>query len=215
MEGQPVRLALRSLSELCRRAERLAFTGDLILREHDGIEHHVVFRSGTVVDVRVRGHFDPILKRLFDEGSLDPRQLVCALEGLGQSRRRAGDLALELGVPRRTIDRALAKQGERRFSTLVEIARARGRDAWLVPRPVRPGEVAFRLMVGRLLRRRTTATTTTAPRSERAPPARDRRRALRRLAFALHPDRHQNLSDAERDRLRRRLAEVTAAYHRL
>jgi curved DNA-binding protein CbpA len=41
------------------------------------------------------------------------------------------------------------------------------------------------------------------------------RRAFRRLAFALHPDRHPHLSDAEKKALARRLAAVTAAFHGL
>ncbi len=204
------------MSELCQRAQRLAFSGDLILREHDGAEHRLVFRNGAVVDVRIRGHFDPILRRLFEEGSLDPEQLVRALEGLGQSRRRAGDLAMELGVPRRTLHRALANQGRRRFASLARIARQKGRDAWLHRREVRHAEVAFRLDVASLLRE---LGPPPAPAMTRAPPnpkrtRKDRRRALRRMAFALHPDRHQDLSERERADLSRRLAQLTARFHR-
>jgi hypothetical protein len=41
------------------------------------------------------------------------------------------------------------------------------------------------------------------------------RRAFRKLAVELHPDRHVRSSAAERDRKARKFAEVSAAYHAL
>jgi len=207
-------LALRSFAELVRRAQVRTFTGDLVVREGDGTEHRVVFRSGVVVDVRIFGRFDPILKRLLDDGALTESLFVATLEGLGRTRRRAGDLALDAGVPRTALQDALRAQGERRLRALSSIVRGRGREAFLSPRPVRASEVAFRLDPTRLVH-----PADGAPPPKRRPVkaptkrgSRDRR-ALRRLAFALHPDRHPHLSDAEREVLARRLASATAEFH--
>ena len=43
----------------------------------------------------------------------------------------------------------------------------------------------------------------------------DVRRAFRRLAIELHPDRHTSAPAEERDRKAARFAEVSAAYHAL
>lgn len=238
MDELPVSLALRSLGELGTRAARAAFTGDLVLREADGTEHRVVMRRGTIVDVCVAGRFDPLLAELHRTGDLNDADYVSVLEALGRSKRRAGDLARDVGASGDAITRALARQGAARMQSLRARARDRGREAFLSPREVTTREVRCRLdALPHLNQPRPPANPAKAANNKAAkastprqaqrrdqpyrpvptaprPPPRDRR-ALRRLAFELHPDRHPHLSDAERATMADQLRRATAAFHRL
>ena len=182
------------------------------MREIDGTEHRVIFRRGTVVDVRVAGLFDPILEALLEEGALSPGTFVTALEGLGRSQRRAGDIAVDAAGRLFVTDYAYDFI-EQTFPQYID---------W------QASDVAFRLEILPLIRRsiRGASDHRRKPRvdapaemarmaRERGSRGRDDRRALRRLAFALHPDRHADLSDAKRERLAIQLAEATAAFHGL
>jgi len=222
MDELPVSLALRSFGELSARAVARSFTGDLVVREADGTEHRVVMRRGTIVDVHVAGRFDPILTELHRAGDLSDTKYVEALEALGRSQRRSGDLAREAGTSANAVTRALARQGAARMKTLRERARDRGREAFLQARDVPSREVRCRLDALPHLRRRPTDTPRPRPSdppyrpavSTKRPMAPDRR-ALRRLAFALHPDRHPHLSERERAAMADELRAATAAFHGL
>lgn len=180
-------------------------------------------RDGRIVSARVAGGFDPILEALRRQGALSEPGWQAAIEALGRSERKAGRLAVEVGGARdRDVREALRRQARRRLSAILERAMTHGRDAWLEPRVVTPSEQATSLPVETLfddpqlwgvgLGRRPARTAELRPHSDPAPGARDRR-ALRRLAFALHPDRHPNLSAEARAALAAELARATAAFH--
>ncbi|MBW2464245.1 MAG: hypothetical protein JRH11_21530 [Deltaproteobacteria bacterium] len=222
MDELPVSLALRSFGELSARAAARSFTGDLVVREADGTEHRVVMRRGMIVDVHVAGLFDPILTELHRVGDLSDTAYVEALEALGRSQRRSGDLARDAGTSADAVTRALARQGAERMKTLRERTRDRGREAFLHAREVPSREVRCRLEALPHLRRRPNDAPSRRPSeaayrpdvSTKRPIAPDRR-ALRRLAFELHPDRHPHLSKRERAAMADELRAATAAFHGL
>jgi hypothetical protein len=245
-----VSLALRSFDALLHRALSEKREGDVVLREQSGATHRVTVRGGYVVRVRVSGRFDPILAELRRAGALSPASYVRALEGLGRTERRAGQLAIDVGLSQETVARALAAQTRRRLGAILAralaaqtrrrlgavLARAleAGRDAWLEARKVRADEVDARIGLGELSKQRPArkpehprggqrrCAARAEPRDAKTPratepharTARDRR-ALRKLAFALHPDRHAHLSKEARAALAEELARATAAFHGL
>lgn len=205
------------------------------MRESHGAIHRATLRGGYVVAVRVADRFDPLLDILRGCGAIDADGWYAAMEALGRSDRRAGDLALDVaGASPMAVHHALRAQARRRLEVMGERARRGGSCVSFRTRRVAAGEIATRLSLGDLPaptpRRRPVSP---APRSarERRPsspgtrvapaPAPTRgdppigRRELRRLAFELHPDRNLHLDAPSRERLARRLAELTAAYHGL
>ena len=215
------------------------------MRERDGTRHVVILRGGRIVAARVAGRFDPLLATLRRDGAVSRAGWQTALEALGRSERRSGQLAIELaGVDARAVRAALEAQLRSRLAVVLERAATHGRDAWLEPRTVPASEQAAVLTIAAALAAphaaaaHHTATYPTAahasasaPRASRGQPprrsatpalpgtasrrgARDRR-ALRRLAYALHPDRNAHLSPEARDALAAELASATAAFHRL
>jgi hypothetical protein len=229
-----VSLALRSFDALLHRALSEKREGDVVLREQSGATHRVTVRGGYVVRVRVSGRFDPILAELRRAGALSPASYVRALEGLGRTERRAGQLAIDVGLSQETVARALAAQTRRRLGAVLARALEAGRDAWLEARKVRADEVDARIGLGELSKQRPArkpehprggqrrCAARAEPRDAKTPratepharTARDRR-ALRKLAFALHPDRHAHLSKEARAALAEELARATAAFHGL
>lgn len=239
---------LASLAAVLRSAAARRVTGDLRVRERDGRVHRIVLRAGAVVAAHAAGRFDPILEALRRDGALTPDDWQAALEALGRSERRAGQLAMELaGVPRDTVRAALAEQTRRAVHFVLERGVRFGVEAWVEQREVGPAEVVTWLEPGALLaagsprpraatgrrvdsprevaadeparrtasRARRAAPGTVAPPAPPAHPSTLDRRALRQLAFALHPDRNAHLPAGAREALAARLAEATAAFHRL
>lgn len=187
-------------------AERVE--GLVVLRECDGTRHGVWVEGSYVVGVHVAGEFDPLLERLRQRGALDAHSHARCVRRLAQLSERAGAVACaHFGVARREVREALGSQLTERFRTLSAIAQSSGYDARFEPRAVPVGELAMRMPLGSLLRR--------SERSTASAHGADARRALRRLAAALHPDRHPELSAEQRARLGRELARATAAYHGL
>lgn len=178
-------------------------------------------RAGAVVAVHVAGRFDPILDELKRHGVLDDAGYHASIEALGRHERRAGDLAQQYGgASRAAVAAVLRSQAKRRLSALearvdettrahFEPGKVPARDATTfldhedipvtaAPRRQRPGRAPYRPGPASTKRKR-------AP----------TRAELRTLAYRLHPDRHHHLPEAERRRMARRLAELTAAYHDL
>lgn len=198
----------RSLSErpfdaLLREAADARADGLVVLRDRAGARHGVWLRAGYVVGVHVAGRFDPLLEILRRRGALDARAQRACVARLGE--RRAGALASALfGVRPAEVRDALRAQLVGRLAALLQIAGSEGYDAALEPGAVPEGEASLCMPLGALMRRVPGA----APRTPE-----DARRELRRLAKALHPDRHGRLDPAVQRALARQLAEATAAYH--
>ena len=219
---RPVALSQRSLRELLLAAARARASGDVVVRERGGTRHRVTLRDGRVVAVRAAGRFDPILELLRRHGALNERAWAQSIEQLARSERRAGRLAIETaGISESALRTALAVQARERLRKILARAETHGLDAWLVPRDVPPSEQAVSLCARDLLGERAEVQASPRPLLEevqanpRPPLASRDKRALRRLALALHPDRNAHLSPEARARLAARLAEATAAYHGL
>ncbi|MET0339828.1 MAG: J domain-containing protein [Polyangiales bacterium] len=208
----PRRLSERSLDALLCDAARARAEGMVVLREHSGIRHGVWMRAGHVVGAHVAGRHDPLLTLLVQRGVLDAAARRRCLEALRHMPLRAGQLATaRFGVPALAVRDTLQRQLVARLEALLQIAASDGYDAALEPGPVPDTEASVCMPLGALLRRMPGA----APaRPASGPVTRDEaRRELRRLAKALHPDRHGDLDPAVQHALARKLAEATAAYH--
>ncbi len=201
--------------------------GDVLVHERDGTTHRLVLRGGHVVSVRIAGRFDPLLETLHRAGLLRGPAFQATLEALARSERRAGALATEVGgVAGNRVRAALRAQTQKRLAALLTIAAERGSRARFVPRPVRPAEVAATVALASAPPADVRAPHL-APKAAPPPPAPTHapspppdpqalaRARLRRLAFALHPDRHAGLPPDRRAALAERLARATAAYHAL
>ncbi len=195
-------------------------TGDVVVRERDGAEHRITLKAGRIVAARVAGWFDPLLDAMRRDGALSPSEWQRALEALGRSERPAGQLAVEVGASHAAVRAALDRQTRRAVRAALERAAEHGRDGWLEPREIGPTEPVTSLSVDEVLgdppaRERPPRASGARPR--RTPPSRPApldRKALRRLAFALHPDRHGHLDPEARAALGARLGALTAEYHR-
>ena len=189
----------------------------------------MTLRDGRVVAVRAAGRFDPILELLRRHGAMNERAWAQSIEQLARSERPAGQLAIDTGVAERTLRSALSAQARSRLQCILARADGHGRDAWLEPRAVAPSEQATSLSVHELLgepaqvqptprplgARAADVSEGTVPFATSASGQRRDKRALRRLAFVLHPDRNAHLSPDARAALAARLAEATADYHGL
>jgi hypothetical protein len=209
-------LAERPYSELLAELGRAHESGTAVLRDRDGDRHGVTFEAGYVRTVHLAGRFDPLLAVLERRGSMSRAARSSCLSAL-RDGARSGDVATALAqVPRAALRDALRAQLAERFAALVAWAEQRGYDARLEPREVGASEAdALRVPLGALFRAAGRPLPGVAPGPQHAPdaPLGDDRRALRRMAVLLHPDRHPELSDAERRVLERQLAEATARYH--
>ncbi len=216
--GPKVPLALRSLHEALRLAGQRDFDGDIVIRERDGASHRITLRGGVIVAARVAGRFNPLLESMRRTGALAPEGFVRALEALARSERRSGQLAIERGgASARSVREALAAQLSARLTEIHRRALENGRETWLEARSVAATEAAGRVEATRAPRATAPPRATRPASAPSVPPAAplslEQRRALRRLAFMLHPDRHAHLPEPERNALERRLADATARFH--
>jgi hypothetical protein len=207
----------RSLDALLRQALDARVEGLVLVRDRDGARNGVWVQRGYIVGIHVAGWFDPLLLRLTRAGLLSTRDHGRCLATLAASDARSGELAsTRFAVPASAVREVIALQLVERYRALRELCDTRGHDARLEARPVPASEVALRMPLGSLLRRAGTAAEPSdaeTPAGDPGDQAQEARRALRKLARALHPDRHAHLDAGERLRLSRALARATAAYH--
>ena len=199
----PRSLRERPLVELLAQAVRHGSDGVVVLRCRQGLRHGIWIQAGFVVGAHVAGRFDPLLELLRREGALSSLAHHACLQGLGQTCGRAGDLALEMGVPHLRLRDVLRTQLIARVAALLALGEADGYDACFEPRPVPESEFSVRMPLGSLMRH------AARPKEGRAL----ERQKLRALAKALHPDLHMQLSSDVQTRLSEQLSRATAAYH--
>lgn len=203
------RLRQGAVAPLVRRLARERREGTLALRESGGAIHRVVLQGGAVVAAHVAGCFDPLLERLRTAGAIDDAAFYETIEALATSDRRSGDLAREItNAAPGAIREALQRQLRDRLAAITNNPRVS--SATFEPHEVRAREIVTRIPEIEIPVPR--------PQPPAVPPPHDpseRRRALRKLAFALHPDRHAHLSEEQRTALARELAQATAAHHGL
>ena len=186
-------------------AEAVTHGGDgvVVLRCREGLRHGIWIRAGAVVGAHVAGRFDPLLDLLRREGALTSHAHHACVQALGQTRARAGDLAVKMGVPHVRLRDVLRTQLTARVAALLALSDEDGFDAWFEPRPVPDGEFSVRMPLGSLLRH------AARPKVDRT----RERQKLRALAKALHPDLHGHLGSDVQARLAEQLSRATAAYH--
>jgi hypothetical protein len=209
-------LSERPYGELLAELGRTRESGTAVLRDRDGDRHGVTFEAGYVRAVHLAGRFDPLLALLERRGHMSRAARSSCLSALREGAR-SGDVATAVGhVPRDALRDALRAQLAERFAALVAWAEQRGYDARLEPAGPGAAEAdALRVPLGALFRAagRPLPGVDLGPQPAPGALPGDQRRALRRLAVLLHPDRHPELSDAERRILERQLADATARYH--
>lgn len=227
----PGRLQTTTLGDLLGRLHRAGASGILELVEDRGVAagrtHRIFFDAGLVDEVET-GLSTPLFGEVLARHGVLARDAVAWL-----ARRlveRPGQRAGEILVNERLITPDHVAFGLRRQLRLKLDALFRLSEAMVrfhVRRPVRGfgrfrplSPVEFLHGRPRLRQRRST------PRHENAAAyavlgltpsasADDVRRAFRKLAADVHPDRHPNADVAERTRLLRRFADLSAAYHAL
>lgn len=183
---------------------RDAVEGALTIVDARGARHEVLLRGGRPVAAKVSGRFDPLLARLRDQGAIDDATHRAALARLASTERRAGEVVRALGVEEGVVREALSAQLRAALEVLARRVDGSGATFELRRRPVLAAEIAARLPPER----------GRSPRREHPPRVLDRA-TFRRLARELHPDRGAALSPTERAANERKLAELTARWHRL
>jgi len=162
--------------------------------------HRILVRAGRVVAAHVAGRFDPLVARLRRTGLLDASSASEVLAAMSRSERRAGELARAAGVPEAAIFEALRRQLDDALTAL-EVLDGTAAALTFERREVRAAEVQA---LG-------AAPTRARPKKRLAPcVTRVDRRALRRLALELHPDRTAHLPERERRARAARFAKLTA-----
>jgi hypothetical protein len=241
----PGRLSASTLGDLLGALHRARATGLLELSEIRGPRgrtvpgriHSVHLREGLVVAVETPLPVAPlgeVLRRQGHIGAGAVRLLVGRIDA--GDRRAAGEILAASGLA--TPDAVLAAlraQLAARVEALFALEEAT--IAFRTARPLGPAARVVPLGPGEFLRGRPRARDRGCeeePRSEARPildGARDRarsllgldrdaaadevRRAFRRLASAIHPDRHATAPEDEQRQRAARLAELSAAYHLL
>jgi hypothetical protein len=224
----PGRLRATTLGDLLGALHRAGASGTLELTEDRGRTHRVHLTSGHVTAVEIDGATPPLAEILKTSGALDDLTMRRAILRALTSKRLVGEvLASDFHVAPDVIDSALREQLVLRLRALDTLTDARvGFRA-----AVRPPREALRdnplqaseFLRGRRRARDGQAATPKPPESsaytllgvERDADAAEIRRAFRRLARELHPDRHPEASDLERRALAVKFAQVAAAYQAL
>jgi hypothetical protein len=216
----PGQLKHTTLGDLLGALHRESASGVLELIEPDGRRHQIDLREGEVEYVASeRG--GPLLGDILQLADLPP----------ASDEQRLGEALLDQGViSGRELSEALRKQTIARLDRLFAIDKAAVR--FHTPRPEAEDPTAPpRLGGGDFLqgrpRHRTRGEAPEAPEARRQSGAlralglregatpEDIRKAFRELAQKLHPDRHPGVSEAERQSLLQRFAEISRAYHAL
>jgi DnaJ-domain-containing protein 1 len=221
----PGRLRATTLGDLLGALHRARSSGTLELTEDRGRTHRVHLATGCVTAVELDGASPPLAEILKSAGALDDVTLRRALLRALASRRLVGEvLASDFHVAPAVIDGALREQLVARLRVLeaLEDARVSFRVA------VRPPREALKdrpLQASEFLRGRRRARDPRQPATdasaytllgvERDADAAEIRRAFRRLARELHPDKHPHATEPERRALAVKFAQVAAAYQAL
>lgn len=198
------RLDERNLIDLLRAACAAAVDGLVVMRCRQGLRHGFWLQGGYVVGAHLAGHFDPLLELLRRAGAISADAHARCVRSLAEPGARAGVLAMRMGVPRERVRDVLRAQLVSRAAALLQLAEEDGHDGWFEPRAVTEGDASVRMPLGSLLR---------ALGRQSDDPQRARRKQLRQLARALHPDRHAQLDPEAQRSVHEALARATAAYH--
>jgi hypothetical protein len=227
----PGKLGPKTLGDVLGALYREAATGVLELTEvqgmHAGRVHRVHLQRGLVGLVESgipQVRFGEVLREigLVDEGVL--RRLAVHLAW--SPPKLVGEVLLDMGViGAREVTMALRVQRRYRLERLYRLENAR--LAFRVARPASASQLPP-LEPDQFLHGRPRARNPGTPAVRRDPvraralstlglpqgaSPEDARRAFRRLAAALHPDRFPGAAEADRAELMRRFAEISAAYH--
>lgn len=235
----PGNLRATTLGDLLGALHRSGLSGTLELVEDRGVSagrrHRVHLAQGLVERVETELPVARLGEILVHQGFL-ARPLV---DRIATEAKRAGPglfgqlLLRERAITRDVLSAALRHQLRRRLETLFGLRSAAVR--FRVPRPDGPDTGGIPLSPREFLhgrprhdRRAEKPAERTAPRVSPAQaqalstlglPAHATlevvRQAFRRQALKVHPDRHPTASPPERQRLLRRFAELSAAYHSL
>ncbi len=226
----PGRLRATTLGDLLGALHRAGASGTLELIEDRGRTHRVHIANGLVTAVELDGATPPLAEILKTTGALDDATMRRALLRSLTSQRLVGEvLSEDFHVSPDVIDSAIRDQLALRLAALetVEDARVGFRVAVRPPREAlrdRPLQASEFLRGRRRARDKNSVTPTPNPPDtgahtllgvERTADAAEIRRAFRRLARELHPDRHPQASDSERRALAVKFAQVAAAYQSL
>jgi DnaJ-domain-containing protein 1 len=222
----PGRLRSTTIGDLLGALHRSAASGTLELIEDRGRTHRVHLASGCVTAVEIDGASPPLAELLKTAGALDDLTLRRAILRALTSRRLVGEvLASDFHVAPDLIDSTIRSQLALRLRALetIDDARISFRVAVRPPREAlkdRPLQATEFLRGRRRARDRHGAQSSdgsayTLLGVRRDADAAEIRRAFRKLARELHPDRHPEASEPERRALAVKFAQVAAAYQSL
>ncbi|MCC6214305.1 MAG: DnaJ domain-containing protein [Polyangiaceae bacterium] len=240
----PGRLGATTLGDLLGELHRAGVTGTLELVESTSgrsSTHRIVFDRGLVADVNTPAPAPRLGDILVREGFVASEHVQRAWAASAFTPgARLGDALVEAGwIAPTVVDAALRHQLRARLEALFSLrdaalrfhvagASARASGPPLSPREFLHGKPRARARAGAAERERPRSAARASPpsletqgralRTLGLPPDAqpvDVRRAFRRLAAELHPDRHSAAAPADRVRLLRRFAEISQAYHAL
>jgi DnaJ-domain-containing protein 1 len=228
----PGRLRATTLGDLLGALYRQGASGTLELVEDRGRTHRVHIAQGLVTAVEIDGATPQLAELLKTSGALDDGTMRRALLRALTSQRLVGEvLASDFHVSPDVIDGAIRDQLNLRLRALeaIEDARILFRVTVRPPREAlkdRPLQASEFLRGRRRARDRQAQTPSPFPTAvessaytllgvQRDADAAEIRRAFRRLARELHPDRHPEATDTERRALAVKFAQVAAAYQAL
>ncbi len=224
----PGRLASTTLGDLLGTLYRVRASGALELLEPRGRMHRVFVRQGLVFSVEFDGAAPELGQFLRQSCVADDDTLRRALLRAMSSRRLHGEvLVRDFRVDAKLVAQALRTQLLDRLSRLDRIVDATVTFRLRAPLP-RGAEPEEPMGTCEFLQGRKRAREVAKPSCN---PARanamrvlgldsdssldEARRAYRQLVRTIHPDLATNASDAERDRLSKRMREINEAYRLL